>query len=81
MMTRWLEFLESITTSRLALVVALMVIVGQLVAVGAVASEQVQKGHQRELALIDQRQQSLRCVESSRDDVNCPRRVIYVAHR
>lgn len=81
MMTRWLEFLESITTSRLALAVALLVIVGQLVAVGAVASEQVHKGQQRELAQHDQRMASLRCVESTRDDANCPRRIIYVAHR
>lgn len=81
MMTRWLEFLESLTTSHLAWVVAVLVIVGQLVAVGAVASEQVQKGQQRELALLDQRQASLRCIESTRDDVHCPRRIIYVAHR
>ena len=89
MMTRWLEFLETVATSKLALAVALLVIVCQLVAVGAVASEQVHQGQQRELARKDQRLAEQRCLEmqTQRQETvaGCPHRIahriVYVAYR
>jgi hypothetical protein len=85
MMARWLEFLETLSTSRIALAVALLVIVCQLVAVGAVASEQVYQGQQRELARKDRRLAEMRCLELQTQHhgavPGCPHRTIYVAHR
>jgi hypothetical protein len=67
------------------LALALLVIFCQLVAVAAVASEQVHQGQQRELARKDRRLAEMRCLEMQtqhRGTVpGCPQRIIYVAHR
>jgi hypothetical protein len=91
MLGNWLERLETLATSWIGLAVVALVVVCQLLAVGAVASEQVHRSQARQETRQLERQVALRCWEGygvSRGDrrpaaqQGCPQpRVIYVAHR
>ncbi|HSV52559.1 MAG TPA: hypothetical protein VLJ57_10600 [Burkholderiaceae bacterium] len=84
MSTPWLESLEAVATSWIGAVLVVLVVAGQLVAVGVVASEQVNKAQQRELTRQGQRSAVLRCGENNQRrpaDSVCPHRVVYVANR
>jgi hypothetical protein len=76
MMQKWLEYLDAAPASWLALVVGLLVIACQLVAVGAVAGEQVAKGQQRELERKDQRLAQWRCQATRNQPAHhaCPKK-------
>lgn len=87
----WLERLERLATTWIGLAVVGLVVLCQLLAVGAVAREQVARSQARDASRQHERQVALRCWEgfgAARTlgtpvaPTGCAQpRVIYVAHR
>lgn len=71
MMSRLLESIENASWKHLLGIVGLLVIAGQLVAISAVAGEQVQRQAQREHALQQERTAQLRCLEQPGQPQGC----------
>lgn len=91
MLGTWLERLEALATTWIGLAVVMLIVLCQLLAVGAVALEQVNRSQARDHTRQTERQVALRCWEgygvartlaSPVAPEGCAQpRVIYVAHR